>query len=301
MNNLETTQLGRTGITVTRLSAGGHFTNGPTAHEDIPRRVAEINHLIDRGITYHDVQWDPEEVAMAEVLKTRSKEITVAWPLHGVTARGGDVTAQYVIDYCNDHRARYGIDHVDILLWIALEIQPETQDKAVGEVRKGFEALKQDGFCDLLGFSCHHSPEMAVRAISSFDNFSVIMFPYGPLNQAAGRELIPLAKSKGIGTAAMKPFWGGAGLFNRVYSGEIEAPELAAYRGSGRPYKAAIRWVLANQDLYCAVPGMHSIQEIDELIAASSEAISDEDNAILELYNEVLKEKSGEGGLGAWS
>ncbi len=79
--------LGRTGITVTRLAAGGHYTNGPTGQHDIQRRVAEIHHHLDCGITYFDIQWESEELAMAEVMKARPEGYTVAWPLHGVIVR----------------------------------------------------------------------------------------------------------------------------------------------------------------------------------------------------------------------
>lgn len=296
MHRLETSALGKTGITVTRLSAGGHFTNGPTAHEDIPRRVAEIHHQIDRGLLYHDVQWDPEELAMAEVLKTRADEITVAWPLHGVTALGGDVTAQYVVDYCHDHQTRYGINHVNILLWIALEIQPDTQEKAVSEVRKGFQILKKEGFCDCLGFSCHHSPEMATQAIKSFDDFSVMMVPYGMLNPGAGRGLLALARAEGIGTVGMKPFCGGGGFYNAIWSGHEGLEHL---KESGKPYQAGIKWVLADRYLDCAVPGLHSIREIDEAVTAAYEPMTAEDEALLETIRGAYV-KSG-GNSGAWA
>lgn len=295
MDKLATTQLGNTGISVTRLSAGGHFTNGPTAHEDIPRRVREINHHIDSGITYFDIQWDPEELAMAEVMKTRSKEITVAWPLHGVTGLGGDVTAEYIIDYCNDHRKKYGIEHVDILLWIALELYEDTQDKVMDEVRKGFAKLKQDGFCEYLGFSCHHSPQMALHAINNFDDFEVMMVKYGFLEPAAERELLKLAKLKGIGTVAMKPFGGGGGLFNRVWAGEVDIPELKIWKNTGRPYQAGIKWALLNDHLDCVVPGMHSIHEIDEIVAAAKEPINSEDKAILDTYKKAQVELGDKG------
>lgn len=282
MAKLATTLLGNTGLTVTRLSAGGHFTNGPSSHQDIPRRVRELHHLIDQGVRYFDVQWDPEELAMAEVIKTRRKEIAIAWPLHGVTQRGGDVTAQYVVDYCADHRKRFGIEHVDVLLWIALELNPQTQDKAVGEVRKGFEQLKAEGFCDFLGFSCHHSAAMALRAITSFDCFSVTMVPYSPLHPAAGRELLAAAKSRGVGTVGMKPFGGGGGLLNKVWAGELTDPAVAAWRGSGQPYQAALKWVLQEPNLDCTVPGMHSIQQIDELLAAGEAPLTADEHTLLE-------------------
>ena len=149
MANLETRQLGKTGLTVTRLGAGGHFTNGPLAHEDIPRRVQELNHLLDLGVTYFDVQWDPEELATAGVMKSRGEEFTVAWPLHGMNGQSPSEVKQYVQDYCNDHRSQYGIEHVDVLLWVALGLNDDTGPDLVQQAREGFEALKAEGFCDL--------------------------------------------------------------------------------------------------------------------------------------------------------
>ena len=281
MAELETTALGKTGLTVTRLGAGGHFTNGPTAHEDIPRRVKELHHHLDRGITYFDVQWDPEEEATAEVMKTRADEMTIAWPLHGVTKLGGDLTAQYVIDYCHDHQARYGIKHVDILLWIALELEEATEQRQLAALREGFSGLKAEGFCDYLGFSCHHSPEMALHAIERFDDFAVMMVPYSAMHPAAGRELLPVAKERGVGTVGMKPFGGGGGFLNQVWAGQVDHSAVVDFERSGRAYQAAIKWGLQDPNLDCTVPGMHSIQEIDEIVAAAMQPMADDDEEIL--------------------
>lgn len=288
MSNLATNALGRTGLTVTRLAAGGHFTNGPTGHDDIPRRVRELNHLIDAGVTYFDVQWEPEEVATAEVMKTRREEMTIAWPLHGVTKLGADVTAEYITDYCDDHRQRFGIEHVDILLWVGLELYPETQEQVMAEVRKGFQTLQRDGFCDHLAFSCHHSPEMAAHAIENFDDFAVMMVPFGPLVPRADEGALALARAKGVGTVGMKPFGGGGGMLNRIYAGQSGKPELAQWEGSGQPFQAAIRWVLRNEHLDCTVPGCHSIQEIDEIISASTQPFGPADEEILQSIETAL-------------
>lgn len=283
MASLVSNPLGKTGIEVTRLSAGGHFTWGPSSHNDIARRVKEINHMIDSGITYFDVQWDPEEVAMAEVMKTRKDPIAVAWPLHGVTQQGANLKAQYIVDYCHDHQKRYGVKHVDILLWVALELYQSTEQQMISELRKGFEQVKAEGFCDHLAFSCHHSAAMALHAISQFDCFSVMMVPYSAMHPAAGRELLAEARRRGVGTVGMKAFGGGGGFLNKVWAAEVADPSVGAYQKSGRAYQAAIKWVLQNPNLDCAVPGMHSIQQIDEILAAAGAPMTDEDRRILEL------------------
>ncbi len=277
-----TSQLGHTGIQVTRFAAGGHFTVGPSSHQDMPRRIRELNHLLDLGVNYLDVQWEPEEEATAVLMKKRRDEFTVCWPIHGVTQRGGDLTRDYILDYCRDHRRRYGIDHVDILLWVGLELRPETEHGVMDELREAFTRLKSEGFCDHLAFSCHHSPQMAQHAITAFNDFEVMMVPYSPLHPAVERELLPLAKAKGVGTVGMKPFGGGGGFFNKVWAGEMAGDPTDSLRQSGRPYQAAIRWVLRNPDLDCAVPGMHSIQQMDELYEAAQTPFTNDDQTILD-------------------
>lgn len=294
MANLETRQLGRTDLTVTRLGAGGHFTNGPLAHEDIPRRVQELNHLLDVGVTYFDVQWDPEELATAEVMKQRGDAFTVAWPLHGMNGQPPAEVKQYVTDYCNDHRKRYGIEHVDVLLWVALALNDTTGDDLAHRAREGFEILKAEGFCDHFAFSCHDSPEMALRTITELDVFDVMMVPYCPLHPAAGREVLPAAQEKGVGAVTMKPFGGGGGFLNKVWAGEIDHPAVAHWQGSSKPYEAALRWVLRDANVDCTVPGAHSEQQIDELYAAVTSGDPGNDDEILDAMRTAMNETGSE-------
>ncbi|MEI6217473.1 MAG: aldo/keto reductase [bacterium] len=268
MTKLEVRTLGRTGLEVTRLGAGGHFTNGPLAHSDVSRRVLELNRLLDLGVTYIDVQWDLEELATADVIRSRGDSFTVAWPLHSMNQQDPDLVKQYVINYCHDHCKRYGIRHVDILLWIALAFEDDRAADRIRGAADAFKVLKADGFCDHFGFSCHHSPQSALRAITEFDIFEVMMVPYGPLHPAAGRILLPAAKAKGIGTVAMKPFGGGDGFLNAVWAGKISDPSVTDLKGDSRTYEAALRWVLRDPNVDCTVPAAHSIQQIDELCRA---------------------------------
>lgn len=285
---LQTSPLGLTGLTVTRFAAGGHFTFGPSSHEDIPRRIRELNHLLDLGVNYLDVQWEPEEEATSELMKTRKNEFTVCWPLHGVTQLGGALTREYVLNYCRDHRKRYGFEHVDILLWVGLELANDTQDRVMDELREAFAILKAQGFCDHLAFSCHHSPAMARHAIESFGDFELMMVPYSPLHPAAGRDLLPFARSRGVGTVGMKAFGGGGGYLNLVWSGEAKWETTEAWRQSCSPYQSALRWVLQNTDLDCAVPGMHSEQQMDELYEAIQSPFTARDGDLLAVMKKAM-------------
>jgi aryl-alcohol dehydrogenase-like predicted oxidoreductase len=293
MKTLEMRPLGNTGITVTRLSAGGHFTMGPSCHQDISRRIKEIHHMIDSGITYFDVQWEPEEIAMAEVMKTRRDEMTIAWPLHGVSAKGmnNELTADYILNYCHQHCQRFTIEQVDILLWIGLNLNNETEERTIDEIRKAIEKLKTDGFCKHFGFSCHYSPEIAHYVVEKYPDIAdVMMVPYSPLHPASDEGLFSAAKSKGIGTIAMKPFGGAGGFHNKIWDGTYSSSAVSQWLNSPRPYEAAIRWVMKNDDIDCIVPGMHSIKQIDEIVLAVESPYNTEDEKVLVALAEALEQ-----------
>ena len=190
--------------------------------------------MLDQGVNYWDVQWDLEEQASARVLRERGDEVVVAWPLHGVRdqlERGG-LTAQYVIDYCHDYQKKYKLDHVDILLAIAVgNLHPGPQ--VFEPLIEGFEAVKKEGWCDYLGFSCHDGPQLAIRALHQYNLFDVLMCPYNFLYSKAAKELYPLASDLDVGIVAMKPCGSAykGGLLCYAYSGEDKSPELAQYHG----------------------------------------------------------------------
>ena len=141
---------------------------------------------------------------------------------------------------------------------------------------------------------------MALRAVTHFDDFEVMMIPFGPLN-GAGAGVLQAAGEKGIGTVGMKPFGGGGGFFNRVWSGQVDHSAVTGWKDSNRPYEAALRGALANDHLDCSVPGMQSIQHIDGLVAAAAEPLGDDDKTILETMQAALTETGAEAHFdGAW-
>lgn len=148
-------------------------------------------------------------------------------------------------------------------------------------MRSAFATLKAQGFCDHLGFSCHTSPQVAMHAITKYDDFEVMMVPYCPLRPAAQTDLLPGAKAKGVGTIGMKPFGGGGGFLNQVWSADVKNPKTDQWRHSSRPYEAALRWVMKNRDLDCTVPGAHAIEQIDELFNAVSGTFTEDDEDVL--------------------
>ena len=127
------------------------------------------------------------------------------------------------------------------------------------------------------------------------------MVPFGPLHPGAASELFPLAKSKRIGTVAMKPFGGGEGFMNLVRSGAVANPTPDDPATSGKPYQAAIKWVLQEKNLDCTVPGMMSVLEMDQIVSASKLPLDATDERILGAYKLALAESGANNFLeGKW-
>ena len=301
-NGLKLRRLGSTELLVTELGLGGHFTVGPTKHENISRRVRELHYTLDKGINYWDVQWEIEHEAAARVLRKRGDEVVVAWGLHGAAERvqKKELTAQYVMDYCHNHKRRYKLEHVNILLPIAIGGVPK-EGPGLEPLFEGFEIVKQEGWVDFLGFSCHKSPEVAMDILQRYPDFDIMMCPYNFLYPRAEDALFELANRLDVGIVTLKPCVGAykGGLLCDVFAGEDASPELATWRGSGRPFQAALQWVLRNPFISTTIPGMHSTQEIDEMIAATQANWWPENEEILRSYRHRFLELPVEPEYGA--
>lgn len=111
-----------------------------------------------------------------------------------------------------------------------------------------YEALiqsKNEGKIGHIGITAH-SIEVLKLAIES-KKFETIMYPYNIVENQA-EELFKRAKELNIGVIAMKPMAGGA-----IRNGKL-----------------ALKYILQNENVTCAIPGMGTIEEVNENISAAS-------------------------------
>lgn len=128
-----------------------------------------------------------------------------------------------------------------------------------------YEALveaKEDGKIGHIGFTSH-SADILKLAIET-GKFETIMFPYN-IVENQGEELFKRAAELNIGVIAMKPMAGGALSDGRL----------------------AIRYILKNSNISCAIPGMAKIEEVEE----NADAVDDESKFENEQINQIEKIK----------
>lgn len=125
--------------------------------------------------------------------------------------------------------------------------------------------MKEKGLIKEIGITSH-SKEVLDVAVET-DLFATIQFPYNII-ETRGLELFKRAKERDIGVIIMKPIGGGA----------IERGDLS------------LRYILENENITTAIPGMGSVDEVitNAAIGIESRALTDEERAILNAEAELL-------------
>ncbi len=267
-------RLGRTCFEVSDIVLGSGRIKGEKGTD-----VVEL--ALDRGITYIDTSPDysatGSEEAVGKAIAGRRDRVFLATKFctpWGHLGAGASV-AQYT-QVVEDSLRRLGTDHVDLVHIHACDEVERLMDENAHEA---FDRLKQAGKVRFLGFSSHtpNLVEVTETAIAS-GRFDVMMLAYhhgiwpqlGGLIERARRE-------QDMGVVAMKTLKG------------AKHHGLAGFREHAGSYsQAALRWVLSNSDVSCAVISFVEFQHVDEYLQASGGTLRPEDVAILEKYDRLV-------------
>ena len=133
-------------------------------------------------------------------------------------------------------------DHIELFQFH--NIKSEEELEIVMSENGAYRAIKeyQDrGVIGSIGVTSHSTDFLDIALDT--DYFSTIQYPYNPVERQ-GEAIFKKAKSKDIGVIVMKPLAGGA-----IPKGEL-----------------CIRFILENEDVTVAIPGMDSVEQIRENI-----------------------------------
>ena len=124
------------------------------------------------------------------------------------------------------------------------------------------QKLKAQGKIRHISFSFHDTPEALKHIIDNGHGLESVLLQYNLLDRA-NEEMIQYAASKGLGVVVMGPVGGG----------RLAAPtELAQKLGSGNlnTYELALRFVLGNPGVCCALSGMQTCEMVEQNAAVAS-------------------------------
>ena len=255
---LKKRRLGKTGLQVTEIGFGGI----PIQRVSETEAIKVVKRCYDLGINYYDTArgYTTSEERIGKALEGVRDKVYVATKSHAKTAKElRENLATSLQNLRTDYIDLYQLHNVTDDGWKTLQ----APNGALEELLK----IKEEGIALHIGVTSH-SPTFLTRIVGEANPFETIMVGYNYIALEPSKELLPICKKKDVGTIIMKPFGGGA--FTNAHT--------------------ALKFVLADKNADCTIPGMQSVTEVEEnvTVCGGSLNLSKEELDSIEIDREVL-------------
>ncbi len=260
--------LGNTGIRVPVVGMG----TGDTDSENL------VKAALDRGImlfaTSRYYGKGRNEAMMGKVLKERSRDsylIATSVMPSGIDHQLGLFTAESdPVKFKTEMEESLkflGLDHVDIFF---LPFTARRESVFYEPLLRVMEDLRQEGKTRFIGIATHSFEPEAIRAAADTGIYDLVMTAYNfkhPQREAIA-DALEYAVDKGLGTIAMKTMAGA--YWDRERTRPI-------------PAKAALKWVIRNENIHATVPGFTTFDQLesDFSIMADPAMTDEEENGLI--------------------
>ncbi|MBP7937108.1 MAG: aldo/keto reductase [Phycisphaerae bacterium] len=266
--NMEYRRLGRTGLMLSAVSMGGHWKRIPFGEdsEDFRKNRREvISAALDHGINYIDACWSGEVMVYAEALGRRRDRIFFGFDWQG--GRDPQITGslERMKQQLDEGLKTARLEYVDIWRVTLREQATRNTEREIETVAAALEWGKKTGKARATGISTHHRAWIA-EAVSKYPSFEVIITPYsaGSKEKPVG-SMFDAMRKHDVGLIGIKPFAGGS-LF-----GSGGTPDSPTKQEDDERARMAIRYVLCNDVLTAAIPGLITVDQVMNVAAAIQE------------------------------
>jgi uncharacterized protein len=261
-------KFGNTGIDISVLGFGCmrlpmKKINGKDYVEE-DKTIEMIHRAYQLGVNYFDSAYfycgGQSEIALGKALKGIREKVYVSTKSPGhMVKKPGDYRR-----ILEEQLRKLDIDFIDFYHFHGIGFDNFHQTDADSGWIKDSQRAKEEGLIKHISFSFHDKPESMPKLID-LGLFENVLCQYNTLDKS-NEEAIKYAKQKGLGVIVMGPLGGGrvSGLPKETASKlGIEVKSSA---------ELALRFVLSNPDIDCALSGMGTMQMVEENIATASNA-----------------------------
>jgi len=266
--NMEYRRLGRTNLMISAVSMGGHWKNLPYRQGDAEfhkNRREVIAAALDHGINYIDACWSGEVLVYAEALGPRREQIYFGfdWTLGRDPAIVGSV--ERLKQGLDEGLRQAKLDYVDLWRITLREHVTFNTAREIENVVAALEWAKKTGKARFTGVSTHHRPWIA-EAVAKYPALEVVITPYsaGSREKPVG-SMFDAVRRYDVGLIGIKPFASGT-IFQSL--GRPDSPTKAEDDERAR---MAIRYVLACDVLSATIPGLITVDQVKNAVAAVKE------------------------------
>jgi len=278
---------GRTGINISTLGFGAmrlpsNPVDGKTVYDE-ELGIQIIQRAFELGVNYVDTApyyCDGEsEVIVGKALKGWRDKVYLSTKNPIEDSSGANWRERL-----EKSLRKLDTDHIDFYhMW---GIDWETYEKSIdvpnGPLAEAFRA-KEEGLIRHVSFSFHDVPESMIRLIDT-GHFETVLCQYNLLDRA-NEQAIAHAHEKGLGVVVMGPVAGGrlgmpSAAIKNLLPGKINSSA-----------EIALRFVMANQGVTCALSGMSSMAMVEENARVASNAAPLTAAELLQIENSMNENK----------
>jgi predicted aldo/keto reductase-like oxidoreductase len=166
---------------------------------------------------------------------------------------------------------RLRTDYIDVLVWHGHSSPDEVSDPKLFEF---MSKMKKEGKIRFSGFSAHSRMAPLLREAAKSNLHDVALVSYNFTHSKGLKEAVALAAQSGIGIVAMK-----------TQSGGYRKEKM----GGLNPHQAALKYILRDQNVSAAVPGVTTIEQMEQCAAAMGASLSRNNLNELNQYQSFLQ------------
>jgi predicted aldo/keto reductase-like oxidoreductase len=282
--DMEYRRCGRTGLMVSAVALGGHWKRlvkiigGQEAEgwmtEKIDRqdfqknRYDVVTRCIERGINYVDACCREEILAYAKALKDRREKMYFGYSWHIWESRFPEWRSAKKLQEGLDRGMRQaGLAYVDLWRISLLVDSGQHSEPEIEEAVAALDWAKKTGRARFIGISSHDRPHIKKLIETYPDQMEVILTPYTAKTKVVTDEsgLWATIRKHDVGWFGIKPF-----ASNSVFKGD-SSPASPHFEQDNRIARLAIRHILCNPAITAPIPGLISIQQVDNVARAVKE------------------------------
>lgn len=293
---MQYTNLGRTGLKVSRLCLGT-MNFGPQTAEDDSHAI--MDRALEHGINFFDTAdvygWKMGEGWTEQIIGRwfaqgggRREKVVLATKLYskmGEWPNESGLSALHIRRACEDSLRRLQTDHIDLY-----QMHHIHREAPWEEIWQAMEQLVREGKVLYVGSSnfagWHIAKAQGAARERHFMGLVSEQSLYNLNDRMLELEVLPACQDFGLGVIAWSPLGGGllGGILKKIEEGrrasenvqnELEKvrPKVEAYEAfcselGERPADVALAWVLSNSALTGPIVGPRTQQQLDESLRA---------------------------------
>jgi aryl-alcohol dehydrogenase-like predicted oxidoreductase len=312
---LKTTQLGSTGLEITRVGfgawalGGGNWEHGWGSQDD-DASIAAIHHALEHGVNWIDTAaaygFGHSEQIVGRALEGLAEQpyvFTKCSLLEGPGRRiMHSLNRDSILREVGDSLARLGVEAIDLY-----QIHWPIPDADIEEGWAALADLKREGLVRHIGVSNFDSEQL--RRIEQIAPVETLQPQYSLIERDIERAVLPYTREHGIGVIAYSPM--GSGMLTGAMTREraaalpendwrkhdprfnepqlsrnlelVDRLETVADRHETTPGAVAVAWTLHNPAVDGAIVGFRRPDQVDSILTAAG----------LELTGEEIDELEG--------